>query len=166
MARDLAARHGVDPGPVDLAVASHDLARAMKGDALLLEARRCKLEVGPVEERVPTLLHGAVAAAWLERNGGVSDRRVLEAVHWHSTGKAGMGSIEKVVFLADKLDPDKVKRDPRLERVERLAQDSLDGALLEFLDLQLKSLVSRGSLIHSGSIELRNELLAARPCKG
>lgn len=66
------------------------------------------------------------------------------SVRSHSTEKASMASIEKLIFLADKLDPNKVAQDPRLKRAERLAQNSLDEALLKLLDIQLKSLVSKG----------------------
>ena len=87
--------------------------------------------------RNPVLLHGPVAALWLQREGGIEDKEVLEAVRCHTTGQKGMGPVAKVVFLADKLDPHKVARDPRFERLAALAQESLDHALLEFLNQQL-----------------------------
>ena len=161
VARELAQRHGVDPEAVDLGAAAHDLARAMKGESLLEEARRYGLQVHPVEQRAPVLLHGAVAALWLQRSVGISDSRVLDAVRWHSTGRKGMGSVAKVVFLADKLDPDKVKRYPYLDEVGALAKESLDRALVGYLDHELSHLLQRGSLVHPGSLELRNELIMA-----
>lgn len=160
--RELAQRHAVEPGLVDLALAAHDLGRALKGEALLTEARRYGLNVHPVEQQTPLLLHGPVAAAWLIDESGSTDGRVIDAVRWHSTGRTGMGPIAKVVFLADKLDPEKVTRGPQLEKVKRLADDSVDGAILEFLDQQLAYLLGRGALIHPASVELRNELLTAQ----
>ena len=100
---------------VDFAVAAHDLARAMKPDGLLSEAGRLGLDVHAIEERHPVLLHGAVAACWLEHEGCLADPDVLEAVRWHTTGRRGMGEVAKVVFLADKLDPVKVKHYAYLE---------------------------------------------------
>ncbi|MCH8063913.1 MAG: HD domain-containing protein, partial [Chloroflexi bacterium] len=94
--RELAERFGVDAAKVDLAVAAHDLARAMRPDGLLSEAGRLGLDVHPVEERHPVLLHGAVAAHWLAHEIGLTDPDVLEAVRWHTTGRRGMGEIAKV----------------------------------------------------------------------
>ena len=161
VARELASWHGVDSVPVDLAAAAHDLARAAEADVVLEEARRNGLKIYPVEERLPVLLHGAVAALWLERTEGVVDRRVLEAVRWHSTGRSCMGPVAKVVFLADKLDPYKIIRYPYLEEVRSLARKSLDQAILEFLNRELAYRLHEGYLIHPESLELRNELIAA-----
>lgn len=161
VARELAEGHGVDHDRVDLAVAAHDLARALKPDSILAEARRLDLAVHPVEARMPILLHGPVAARWLETEAGVEDEEVLEAVRHHTTGRKGMSKLAKVVFLADKLDPQKVAAKGHLERVEALAADSLDAALLEYLNAELAHLLGHGALIHPDSLELRNELTMA-----
>ena len=159
LARELARIHGVDEGPVDVGAAAHDLARALRGEALLAEARRTGLHVGFVEERVPILLHGPVAATWIAGPDGVDDPRVIEAVRWHSTGRRGFGPVEKVIFLADKLDPDKVSRNPRLRDLPALARESLDAAIVGFLDQSIADLLRQGGLIHPASIEFRNELV-------
>ena len=159
--RDLAQRHGVDAERVDLGLAGHDVARALTGEALLEQARRYGLRVQPIQRAAPVLLHGPVAARWLQREDGVSDRQVLDAVRWHTTGSKGMGQVEKVVFLADKLDPLKATRYPYLERVRSLAREGLDQALLEFLNHELAYFLSRGHLIHPASLELRNALMMA-----
>ena len=157
----LALRHNVDAARVDLGIAAHDLARGLNGDALLEQAERYGLRLHPVEQRSPILLHGHIAALWLEREDGFDDEDVLEAVRWHTTGRRGMGAIAKVVFLADKLDPNKVRRYPYLNEVQRLAEESLDRAILEFLDQGLLYFVREGQLIHTESVELRNELMMA-----
>ena len=149
----------MDRTAVDLAVAAHDLARGMKGSAILEEALRQGLEVHPVQKRTPALLHGPVAAVWLERTAGITDDRVLDAVRWHSTGKRGMGPVARVVFLADKLDPEKVRRDPWLRDVEALAGEDMGRAVLRYLDGQLAYLLDREALIHPESVEFRNELM-------
>lgn len=131
IAAPLAARHGVDARAVDVGAAAHDLARAMSPDALLTESRRLGLSVHPVEERAPILLHGPVAAVWLELDGEITDPRVIEAVRWHTTGKVGMGLVARVVLVADNIEPEKVRWDPSLESVAALAEKDLDAALLE-----------------------------------
>lgn len=160
--RELARRFGVDAAKVDLGVAAHDLARAMRPDGLLSEARRLGLDVHPVEERHPVLLHGAVAAYWLEHEDGLTDPDVLEAVRWHTTGRRGMGEIAKVVFLADKLDPVKVERYAYLEGVASALEDGLDVAILRLLDQEIAYFLKKGMLVHPDCLELRNELIMRR----
>ena len=159
--RSLAQRHNVDVARVDIGIAAHDLARALNGDALLEQAERYGLRLHPVEQRSPILLHGLIAALWLEREDGFDDEVVLEAVRWHTTGKRGMGAVAKAVFLADKLDPNKVRRYPYLSEIQRLAEESMDRAILDFLDQGLLYFVREGQLIHPESVELRNELMMA-----
>jgi HD superfamily phosphohydrolase YqeK len=107
------------------------------------------------------LLHGPVAARWLEQEGVITHAGVLQSVSWHTTGVPGMTSIARVVFLADKLDPHKVARYPYLRKVEALAAVSVDDALLEHLDRVIEYLVRKRLMVHPASLELRNELVAS-----
>ena len=157
--RELAARHDVDQALVDLGVAAHDLARGLNADKLLAEALHHGLNVTLVERHAPMLLHGPVAARWLEQEG--THESVLQAVRWHTTGVPGMTMIAKVVFLADKLDPHKVAEYPYLQKVKSLAAISVDEALLEHLDRVIEYLVGRKLMVHPASLELRNELVAS-----
>ena len=158
VAGPLAARHGVDPAAVDAGAATHDLARAMNSNDLLVEARRLGLEIGPAETAAPILLHGPIAARWLEQDGEVEDSRVIEAVRWHTTGRPGMDAVSTVVFVADKIEPVKVARNPALRRVVAVAQDSLSSALVEYLNIQEAYRVGRGEALLPASIELLEEL--------
>ncbi len=160
IAGELAQRHGVDVDRADVAAACHDLARGLKGEALIEEAKRLGIEVGLVEERLPILLHGPVAATWMEREMGITDPEVLQAVYYHSTGVSNMSAIAKVVFIADKIDDHKVDRRPHLDKIRRLAYEDMDRAVLEYMDGELVSYIRDGGVIHPATIDARNELLA------
>ena len=161
LAGEMAKAHGLDVERTDLASAAHDIARATKAEILLQEARRFGMPVHPVEEGLLVLLHGPVAAQWLEHEIGIHDPEILEAVRFHSTATTRLGPIAKVVFLADKVEPEKIRRRPQLERIRDLTWESLDKALVEFINLELSSFIERGGLIHPAMIEARNELLVA-----
>ncbi len=163
LARELAERHGVNPDSCELGAACHDLARHMTPKALLREAERLDIPIGPIEQRVPIMLHGPVAARWLERDGEISSSRVIEAVRCHTTGKAKMSKVSKVVFLADKLEPYKVMRRPDLAEVLQLAYVDIDMALLEFLNRHIIRRVERGDLVHPATLKLRNKLKMKLP---
>ena len=158
--QEIAARHGVDAVQVDSGVAAHDLARALSGSVLLREAERLYLEISFVERRQPMLLHGPVAAAWLNIEDGYRVDSVIEAVEFHTTGVPGMEEVGKVVFLADKLDPWKVERAPYLKRVEELARADLDAAILHYLDRTIERLLKDGQMVHPTAVEFRNDLLS------
>ena len=159
LAVDLARHHGVDESKASLAALAHDVARAMKGEDLLRSARELGITVHPVEERLPILLHGPVGAEMLRDADGLDDQDIYEAVRWHTTAHADLGAPGKVVFLADKLDPQKASRYPFLPEIKGLAERSLDIAILEFWNRELLSLLHQGALVHHDSLEARNDLL-------
>lgn len=167
-ALELATRHNVDTYKVELAALGHDLRRAASGHELLAEAHSLGLTVHPVEQQVPMLLHGPLAAQRVRQSGIITDAEVLEAIHWHSTACPGMGKVGLVVFLADKLDPMKVRRSPWLKRLAATAQDSLETAVVEYLTKEIALLLKAGSLLHPASVEARNYLLlqASQPPVG
>jgi len=161
-ARRLARLHGVDEDRAMTAARTHDIARAMRPGELLRLARELGLNPNEVEQAAPILLHGPVAARLLASRYGVEDEEVLASARYHSTGRASMSALEKVLFLADKVEPGKVAARPDLEEVRRLAETDLDGAVLRYLDLQLLEAVRQGWPLHPDAVAARNELLLAQ----
>ena len=165
IAVELAGIHGADVARTDLAAACHDLARAFKEESLIEETERSGIDVGLPERRLPILLHGPIAATWLERELGITDPDIIQAVRWHSTARAGLSTIAKIVFLADKIDPHKVEKRPELAEIALLARENLDKALLAFIDAELVSYIRAGGVIHPATIEARDELLEKQDCR-
>ena len=165
-ALELAERHGVDAAKVEVAALAHDLARGMKDNELLTKARSYRLTHHPIAETVAILLHGPVAAEMLQRECGIEDEEVLEAVRWHTTFNRGMSRVAKVVFLADKLEPHKVQGHPILKGIVGLAAEDVDTAVLSLLEEAISSMIKAGRLIHPASLEGRNELLELRKSAG
>jgi len=161
-ARRLALLHGVDEERAVLAAWGHDIARALSPAELLAEARRLGLAVDPVEEEAPILLHGPIAAVILGRDYAIDDIEVLAAAQYHTTGRAGMSTLEKVVFVADKVEPGKVQSTPALARVKQLADGHLDAAILEYLSQPLLAASRRGWPLHPQTVAARNHLLLSK----
>lgn len=171
VARELAPYHQVSPEQAALGILAHDVARAMSGAELLHCAAQFALPVGIVDRRIPVLLHGPVGAEILRREEGLTaagedgDKgwgELYQAVYWHTTAHPGLDDMGKVVFLADKLDPNKGKKYPYQPRIMELARENLDAAILEFLTRQIIDLTGRGLLVHPMMVQARNALLAAR----
>ena len=161
IARELADCHGIDGERAALGILAHDVARAMPEEELTRRATEMGLPIGAVEREVPVLLHGPVGAEILKRESGLDDPALYQAVYWHTTAHPSLDGLGKVVFLADKLDPEKIARYPYLPELRRMALENLDRAVLEFLDREIVSMVSQGSMVHPAMIETRNHLLAA-----
>jgi len=171
VARELAPYHNVPPEQAALGILAHDVARAMSGSELLHCAAQFALPMGIVDRRVPVLLHGPVGAEILRREegltaaaGGDGDKgwgELYQAVYWHTTAHPGLDDMGKVVFLADKLDPNKGKKYPYQPLIMELARENLDAAILEFLTRQIIDLTGRGLLVHPMMVQARNALLTA-----
>ncbi|MDP6548907.1 MAG: bis(5'-nucleosyl)-tetraphosphatase (symmetrical) YqeK [Dehalococcoidia bacterium] len=161
IARELADRHGLDQDRAALGMLAHDVARAMPEAELTRRATEMGLSIGTVEREVPLLLHGPVGAEILTRESGLDDPGLYRAVYWHTTAHPSLDGLGKVVFLADKLDPEKITRYPYLPELRRMALENLDRAMLKFLGREISSMVSQGQMVHPAMIETRNHLLAA-----
>lgn len=161
IAVELAAQHDVDPQRAALGMLAHDVARAMSDQELLHQATRLGLPIGLVDRQVPVLLHGPVGAELLQREDGLAEADLYQAVYWHTTAHPDLDRLGRVVFLADKLDPQKQGRYPYQPQLRQMAWADLDQAMLEFLTREMLSLTSQGQMVHPAMLETRNWLLAS-----
>ena len=158
-AQRLAGRHGVDEERAVVAALGHDLARADSPSELLQQAEAAGLELSAIEQEEPMLIHGALSARIMAGRFGVEDDEVLAAAHYHTTGRAGMSVLERVIYVADKVEPEKARGMPKLAEARRLADESLEVAMRELLYLHVKRALERGWPLHPNTIAARNELI-------
>lgn len=155
----LAKRHGLDVPKAELAAQMHDICRTTKAPDLLRMAAEFGIPLKAIDQAFPVFLHGPVGAAVLQRDFGVNDPEILDPVRYHTMARARMSSLEKVLFLADKLDPSKVARYPYIGEVERLALEHLSQGMRCFLENQTKAYMQSGQLVHPSFIEAWNEVV-------
>ncbi len=158
----LAAAYGLESERLQLAVLGHDLYRAHGPKQLLSLATVLLGPPNPVEEAEPILLHGPLAALAMQAEYGIDDADVLNAARYHTTARPDMTLLEKALFLADKIEPEKVDRVPELEQVRRLAEHDPDEAILRYLDYQVRRSADLGWLLHPDLVATRNELILRR----
>lgn len=159
-ARRLAALHGVDRASVTVAALGHDLVRAHTPTALLALARDQGYALDDSERLEPVLLHGPLALAILRHEYGIADADVLAAAAHHTTARAGMTQLEKVLFIADKIEPHKLARGAPRDRIRELAATDLDAAMRVYLDYHIAYALAHRWPLHPHTIAARNELLA------
>lgn len=156
-AAHLARRYGADETKARAAALLHDIAKGYDKNRLLKEAKDFGIVLSDIERRVFALVHAPVGAEVARREFGVDDPDILAAIRYHTTGRAGMSLLERVVFLADYIEPG--RNHPGVERVRLTAQGDLDRAVLLALDQTIVYLVERGVLIDPNALAARNELL-------
>ena len=156
---DLAARHGIDEERAELAILGHDVARAAKKKELLRQADRFGLSTLDIERRAPVTLHGPVGAELLLHEDGLEDDEILAAVRWHTTGHPSLTPLGLLVFIADKLEPRKIKSYPNQQELQYIANESLHMAVLEFLSRESARRMSERKPVHPNSVQAINALL-------
>lgn len=154
--RRLAQLHELDSTRVQAAAWGHDLYRAHSPDALLRAAAEFAIDPTVEERTAPILLHGPIAAAQAARDWGVTDAEVLESIRWHTTGRGGMSDVAIGVFVADKIEPNKVADDPGLVPIRALANHDLQAAFAALLDRRIAQQLAQGTVLHPASVEARN----------
>ncbi len=160
-AEPLARRHGAAVERTLLAAQGHDLLRALPEAELLARAEARGMDVLPVERAQPLLLHGPLGALELAERFEVHDELVLAAIRWHTMGHPDFGPEAWALFVADKVEPQKLTAWPALQRVIDLAERSLEAAALAYLELQAERAEDERFEPHPLAIETRR-VLAAR----
>lgn len=128
----LAMAHGCNMEKAQIAGLLHDCAKCIPNEKKLGMCRKKRIEITEIEEMAPFLLHAKLGEYIARKKYGVEDGEILSAIRWHTTGKPKMSVLEKIIYLADYIEPGR-DRAPNLERVRRLAFDNLDECMYEVL---------------------------------
>lgn len=158
MAVELASHHNLDVEKAATSGLMHDLAKYLKPSQLLEMARAEGLELDPVSEAFPHLLHAEVSALIARDTFEVEDEEVLQAIANHTLGRPGMSLLSCIVFLADSLEPGRGNT-PELEALRKLSCKDLYQAVWLNCDYSLKLLLQSHCLIHPRTIATRNWFL-------
>ncbi len=156
---DLASRHGIDEERAELAILGHDVARAAKKSEIMSQADRFGLTIIDIERKAPVMLHGPVGAELLRHEDGLEDEEILDAVRYHTTGHPTLTPLGLLVFIADKLEPRKIKSYPYQQELRHIANESLSQAVLEFLCRESALRLQRRRAVHPASVKAINALL-------
>ncbi len=104
-----------------------------------MACRKRQIFCSEIEKKQPSLLHAKLGAAFAKEVYGITDEEILSAIRWHTTGKPGMTDLEKIVFIADYIEPGR-KMLPRMEEIRKESFQNLDKAMYLILDNTLSYL--------------------------
>ena len=145
----LALRYGADVSDAAEAALLHDITKKCELAEQLILCEKYGIIADKLESTSTKLLHARTGAALARDCFGVSDA-VRDAIRWHTTGKADMTLLEKIIYMADYIEP---TRDfPGVERLRELAYDNLDEALVLGLKMSLEDIISRSETPHENTM--------------
>lgn len=156
-AEELARLYKVDTFKARIAGLVHDCAKNMRDEEILDIVSKYDYAVDEVCMKSPQLLHGLAGALVAENIMGILDRDILDAVISHTTGKPDMTVLEKIIYLADYIEPS--REFLGVDELRQLSYIDLDKALLLSFDNTIKYVIDRGELLHYNTISARNYLL-------
>lgn len=142
----LAMRYGYDLDKAEMAGLLHDCAKRYDDTVIIRKCEKKGIELTEGERMAPATIHAKLGAYLAEHKYGVTDPEILNAIACHTTGKPGMGLLDKILYVADYIEPRR-DRAPQLPEMRRLAFEDLDEALFQIMEGILDYLSASGTYI-------------------
>ena len=155
----LAERWGGDVAKARRAALLHDCTKKLSLAEQLEVAERFQVPLDEMERREIKLLHAKTGASIAETVFG-TDEEITNAIRWHTTGRGGMTLLEKIIYLADYIEP--TRSFPGVEKLRRVCYEDLDAGLLLGLEMTIEEMEKRGASIHPKTLEARDALKGQR----
>ena len=124
----------------------HDCAKCMDNDKKIRICNKNQISYSKIEAENPYLLHGKVGAYIARKEFDILDEDILNAITWHTTGRPAMSLLEKIIFVADYIEPSR-RPIPELNLIRQLAFTDIDQAVIKILENTLKYLNEKGNPI-------------------
>jgi len=153
----LARVYGEDENKAEIAGLLHDCAREIRGEELFELCGKYHIPVDDVSRAQPELLHGPVGAKLAEEVFGIKDADILNAICYHTTGRMNMSMLEKIIYIADIIEP--LRSFEGVEELRKEAVVDINRAVLLALDGSIRYVLSKGAMLHVDTVNSRNYLL-------
>jgi predicted HD superfamily hydrolase involved in NAD metabolism len=153
---DLAKRYGVDVKKAELSAIFHDYAKFRPKD----EMKQIIINQGMEQQLLEfnsELWHAPVGAFLIEKEVGLNDEEILDAIRYHTSGRVGMSLLDKIIYLADYIEPG--RRFPGVDEVRDLAKDNLNQALIQALKNSIQFLMKKNQPVYPDTIYTYNDLV-------
>ena len=148
----LAKKYKVDENQAYIAGLLHDCAKNLNKEQMMQKCEDYDVELDEFEKANPVLIHAKVGARVAEIEYGIRDKEVISAIGWHTLGYVGMGLLEKIVLVADMIEPG--RHYPGVENLRKIAFEDIDKALLECMNQTVSFNSAKGRDIHPNAYEI------------
>lgn len=160
----LAERNGIDEKQAALAGLLHDITKNDSPKTQLQILADSAIMLTETEKQSPKLWHAISGAAYVRDVLKIGDPEIVSAIRYHTTARAGMTVLEKVIYIADYTSADRTY--PDVQTVRELADTDLDAAILYALSYTVKDLVNKQVPVHPDTVSAYNELTGKRLAAG
>ena len=145
-AATLAFVHGADVEKARIAGLLHDCAKCLPAEEKLRKAKKHGLPINRSEKLNPDLLHGKLGAYYAKRKYDVKDEEILSAITYHTTGHPDMTLLEKIIFVADYIEPNR-KMVKDMEEIRKEAYEDIDKCIIHIVKNTLEYLNEKTDII-------------------
>lgn len=134
----------------------HDIAKEMTDDEKIKYVEENDMIIDDIEKKNPGLLHAKIGADIAKKQFRFTDDMV-DAIKYHTTAKANMGDLTKILYVADATGEDRNWDD--LDKVRQMSEVDLNSAIVYIIELNIIKNIEKKNLLHPDSIFARNELI-------
>lgn len=153
----LAKKHGADPYKAEVAGILHDITKELNPENQLQIVESGGIILDDVCKKSPQLLHAITGMVYCRDTLGITDPDILNAIRYHTTARASMSLLEKILFIADFISDERDYSDVDIMRAE--SEKSLEDGMLYGLGFVIPDLVARKRAIHPDALAAFNELV-------
>ena len=157
---ELARRYGADENKANVAGLLHDIMKDAGHTAQLQILSDFGIILSNAEKASPGCWHAIAGAAFMQHILGIQDEDILNAVRYHTTGRAGMTVLEEIIYLADFTSSDRDYTD--VDVMRRLSETAIAPAMDYALTYTIRDLLEKSAVIHPDSLHAYNERMAAK----
>lgn len=151
----LAEINGEDTQKAELAALFHDMFKCVKTDALNVYVRELKLDKKYLDNS--NLAHGKVAALIMKKDYDITDEDIINAVSFHTTGRSGMSMLERIIYIADAVEPN--RKYPGVEEIRNMAFKDINKACLMSMERTVSYVNENGDYLDQDTLEARDYMV-------
>ncbi|MCD7723081.1 MAG: bis(5'-nucleosyl)-tetraphosphatase (symmetrical) YqeK [Clostridiales bacterium] len=156
-ARMLALKYGADADKAYISGILHDIMKEESIEVQLEYIAKAGESLTTVQKQTPQVYHQIAGAAYCALELSIDEREILAPIRFHTTGRAGMSTAEKVLYTADLISADRSY--PDVEIMRQKAERDLNGAMLYALKYTINNLLANNRFVHTDTIECYNSIL-------
>ena len=153
----MAELYGADVDKAYAAGLLHDCAKGFTADEQIRLCNEYGVRLDKITLACPAVIHAPIGAETARREFGVVDEEILGAIRYHTVARAGMTTLEKIIYIADMTEP--LRDFDGVDKIRTLAYKNLDGALLEALNQSIGFNLEKNTVIHPDTLNARNDIL-------
>lgn len=154
MAKELALIYGENPDKAYLAGLVHDCTKNTLPEKQLEIIKSGGIELTPLEKNNQKLWHAISGSVFIKTEYGIDDESIISAVRYHTTGKADMSLLEKIVYTADFTSAERNYKG--VEQIRALAREKIDKAVFEGAKFTVEKLGSMSADVHPDTVNAMN----------